>query len=203
MIEQIIRPVFQNSFVNPIICILKDIISPNAITVLSGVLGVLALAALLVNQKVIAISLILLSGYMDILDGSLARATGKISDFGTVLDIMMDRMVEVCIIIGIWALNPLMNGLGCVLMLASILLCVTSFLVVGIFSQNDSLKSFYYSPGLIERAEAFIFFILMIIFQPQFQLLSVVFSCLVILTTVIRVYQFYQQNMLNSIKASC
>lgn len=75
-------------------------------------------------------------------------------------------------------------------MLTSILLCVTSFLVVGIFTEKQTEKSFYYSPGLIERGEAFFFFILMILFPSYFVLLSSLFILLVLLTTAIRVVQF-------------
>lgn len=196
MIEQLIRPQFQKFYVDPIADRLKNLLSPNAATVLAGILGLAAFMMLLLHQKTLAVLFLLCSGYMDILDGSLARATDNTSSFGTVLDIMMDRMVEAGTIIGIWSLNPNLNSFSCIIMLASILLCVTSFLVVGIFSQNNSTKSFYYSPGLIERPEAFVFFILMILFQNAFVWLAVVFSSLVILTTCVRLYQFYQQEVL-------
>ena len=79
-------------------------------------------------------------------------------------------------------------------MLGSILLCVTSFLVVGIFSENSSKKGFYYSPGLIERLEAFIFFICMLVLPMYFEALSIIFTILVVMTTVIRVMQFRTQS---------
>lgn len=193
MIEQYLRPLFQKYGIQPVLVYIQDKLSPNTVTLLSGGLGLLAFFMLIINQKLLAITFLLLSGYMDILDGSLARATNTSTPIGTVLDIMTDRVVEASVIIGLWALNPYANSLGCILMLASVLLCVTSFLVVGIFSDNDSAKSFYYSPGLIERAEAFIFFILMIGFQPYFQWLSVIFSLLVALTALIRIIQFCHQ----------
>jgi hypothetical protein len=84
------------------------------------------------------------------------------------------------------------DGIFSLLMLGSILICVTSFLVVGIFLENTSQKSFYYSPGLIERAEAFLFFVLMILFSKAFSILAVIFSILVFLTAALRLYQFAQ-----------
>ncbi|WBV63947.1 CDP-alcohol phosphatidyltransferase family protein [Legionella pneumophila 130b] len=113
--------------------------------------------ALWLNLPYLAISLLLLSGYCDTLDGTIARLTNHSSDWGSVLDIMTDRVVEVGVVFALWAINPNERGLGSLLMMASILLCITSFLVVGIFKTNDSEKSFHYSPGLIERAEAFVF----------------------------------------------
>lgn len=71
---------------------------------------------------------------------------------------------------------PQERGLWCMLTLGSMLLCITSFLVVGIFTENQSQKSFHYSPGLMKRAEAFSFFIAMMIWPA-----------------IIRLVQFYNQ----------
>lgn len=196
MIEQHFRSLFEKHCIQPVLALVKDKWSANTVTLMSCGFGLLAFLMLIFNQKTLAIVSLLVSGYMDVLDGSLARATHTSTSTGTVFDIMADRMVEASVIIGLWVLNPHANSLGCLLMLASVLLCVTSFLVVGIFSENDTSKSFYYSPGLIERAEAFIFFILMIVFQPYFYGLSVLFSSLVMLTALIRIVQFYQQERL-------
>ena len=78
-------------------------------------------------------------------------------------------------------------------MLGSMLLCITSFLVVGIFVANDSHKSFHYNPGIMERAEAFIFFIAMMLWPSAFVGLAMLFSLLVTLTAIIRLTQFYKQ----------
>lgn len=71
---------------------------------------------------------------------------------------MVDRVVEFVVVLALWFVAPQQRGLWCLLMLGSMLLCITSFLVVGIFSENQSQKSFHYSSGLMERAEAFSFF---------------------------------------------
>lgn len=78
-------------------------------------------------------------------------------------------------------------------MLSSVLLCITSFLVVGIFSQNTTEKSFYYSPGLIERFEAFLFFSLMMFLPGIFSYLAYAFSGLVLMTALIRMAQFLRK----------
>ena len=78
-------------------------------------------------------------------------------------------------------------------MLGSVLICITSFLVVAIVSDNQSEKSFYYSPGLMERAEAFIFFILMIWLPQYFSFLSMSFIILVSYTALKRVYDYSVQ----------
>ncbi|MDE4955268.1 CDP-alcohol phosphatidyltransferase, partial [Francisella tularensis subsp. holarctica] len=72
------------------------------------------------------------------------------------------------------------------LMMMSIIVCISSFLLVGIFSQKESSKIFYYSPGLIERAETFIFFILMILFPNILVVLGLIYTLLVLWTTLYR-----------------
>ena len=78
-------------------------------------------------------------------------------------------------------------------MLGSMLVCVTSFLVVGIFVENHTEKGFHYSVGLIERAESFLFFILMIVFPEWFGVLSLLFIILVFYTAIERLYRFAEQ----------
>jgi phosphatidylglycerophosphate synthase len=129
------------------------------------------------------------------LAGALARALDQTSELGTVLDIVGDRIVEFLVFVGLWAYAPLMRGGYVLFMLGASYICVTSFLVVSMFSENKSHKTFHYSPGLIERAEAFIFFFLMILFPSFFGLLAFAFGALVFYTAVVRVYGFYTQTV--------
>ena len=144
---------------------------------------------------VLAVVLLLLSGYLDVLDGTLARLRKTSSALGTVYDIIADRIVEFSVIFGLFILAPNERAMACLLMLGSVLLCVTSFLVVGIFSDKKTNKNFDYSPGLIERAEAFMFFIAMILLPKYFLFLAYIFISLVCLTTIARVFEFKRYNV--------
>ncbi|AEE87948.1 hypothetical protein FNFX1_1563 [Francisella cf. novicida Fx1] len=189
MIEQKIRPVFQRIFVDGIAKFIAPVIAPNLITLISLIVGLVAAIAFFINQY-LCIFLLLLSGYFDILDGSVARLQGSSSSFGTILDILSDRFVESFIIIAIF-INQLDIAWVGLLMMMSIIVCISSFLLVGIFSQKESSKSFYYSPGLIERAETFIFFIVMILFPNMVLILGLIYTLLVLWTTLYRCYEFY------------
>ena len=192
MIEHSVRKFYQRLFVDPLAKQFIHRIAPNTITWVSGLFGIVVIPSLFFHQIILAVLFLLLSGYCDTLDGTLARLSQQSSDWGAVLDITMDRCVEFFVIIALWLIHPTERALSCFLMLGSVLLCITSFLVVGIFSQNTSEKSFYYSPGLMERAEAFIFFIVMMCWPSAFLALAFLFSTLVTLTAVIRLKQFYQ-----------
>ena len=191
MLETYIRKPYQQALVNPIAKMLNKKVSPNQLTLLSGVIGVLVLPCLYFGAYILAIILLLASGYLDTLDGTLARLTNQSSDWGSVLDITVDRIVEFVVILSLWLVAPEMRSFWVIMMLGSILLCITSFLVVGIFNANQSEKSFHYSPGVMERAEAFAFFIAMMMFPSWFSLLSFIFCVLVVATAVIRLKQFY------------
>ncbi|KTD22923.1 CDP-alcohol phosphatidyltransferase family protein [Legionella londiniensis] len=193
MIEQSLRRYYQSLLVDPSAGYLKAKISPNGVTLLSGLFGFLVLPALWFQQTLLAVSLLLISGYCDTLDGTLARFSQTTSAWGSVLDIMMDRAVEFIVVFALWSVAPDDRGFWCLMMLGSMLMCITSFLVVGIFTENNSEKGFHYSPGIMERAEAFIFFIAMMIWPNVFTILAALFSLLVFMTAGVRLYQFYIQ----------
>lgn len=63
---------------------------------------------------ILAPSLILLSGFFDLIDGSLARVSGRTTKFGGVLDSILDRLGEIFIISGmtIGGFTNVIWGLG-------------------------------------------------------------------------------------------
>jgi phosphatidylglycerophosphate synthase len=165
-------------------------VQPLHLTLLGVVLGMATAPLLAFAHPFWALLLLLLSGYCDTLDGSLARYCKTPSHFGAALDIFSDRLVEFCIILGLYCVAPWERGLLCLSMLGAVLLCITSFLVVGIFVANSGSKSFYYSPGLMERTEAFACFVLMILLPQYFTLLAFSFIALVSFTAILRLLQF-------------
>ncbi|MDF1677359.1 MAG: CDP-alcohol phosphatidyltransferase family protein [Legionellaceae bacterium] len=194
MIEQALRDVYQKVCVDRFAMRLKNKLTPNFVTILSGILGILVLPALYGHQILLAVLLLLLSGYCDTLDGTLARLTQNSTHWGSVLDITVDRLVEFSVLLALFLVEPASRGLWCLLMLGSMLLCITSFLVVGFFTENKSNKSFHYSPGLMERAEAFLFFIAMMVWPVSFPYLAFIFTILVSFTALFRLYEFYQSH---------
>lgn len=194
MLEQYLRRYLQYLFIDPVAkkLIKWPFISPSHLTIIGCLIGVLSAIAVGYGWSWTGVCLLFLSGYVDTLDGTLARLHNRTSPFGSALDIISDRIVEFSIVIGLYKVHSDIDALFSLLMLGSILVCITSFLVVGIFSENTGEKSFHYSPGLIERGEAFLFFGFMICFPNFFPALAAIFSFLVFLTAALRLYQFYQ-----------
>lgn len=192
MIDQRFGSLYQKLCINPILHHFKKT-HPTTITLLACAIGVLSLPLIVYEHSVLAVVFLCISGFLDTLDGSIARHRRLTSPQGAVLDIFCDRIVEFSVVLGLFLIDPFGRGLAAVLMLGSILLCVTTFLVVGVFTSNETQKSFYYSPGLIERAEAFIFFFLMILFPSCFFTMAMLFATLTIFTAFLRCWQFLRQ----------
>jgi len=76
-------------------------ISPNAITI-AGLIGagisgyIIAVGNLWVGGIVM-----LVAGILDLFDGALARATGRASRFGALLDSVVDRLSEIVVLLGL------------------------------------------------------------------------------------------------------
>ena len=200
MIESYLRPTYQKVFVDPVIKRIHGItcITPERVTFVGCLTGMAFAPLVYFSNTLLACSVLLLSGYLDTLDGSLARQRKTSSPAGATLDIVADRLVEFSVIVGIYLIAPETRSFAALFMLGSILLCVTTFLVVGIFEAHSGEKGFHYSVGLMERAEAFAFFILIALKPTWFPVLAWSFTGLVFLTASIRIYEFTRHPQYNA-----
>ncbi|MBM3141235.1 MAG: CDP-alcohol phosphatidyltransferase family protein [Chloroflexi bacterium] len=86
----------------PVVAALAAIgVTPAMVTV-AGLLGNVVAAALVASGALVAggVVLLLASG-LDLLDGALARATGKASPFGALFDSVLDRLSESAVLFGV------------------------------------------------------------------------------------------------------
>lgn len=75
--------------------ILKKIpLSPNHITILSILLALIAGIFIFYHLFLLGILLFLIAGFLDVIDGAIARAKGMVTQFGGFLDGVSDRFVE-------------------------------------------------------------------------------------------------------------
>jgi archaetidylinositol phosphate synthase len=95
------RERFQDLSIRVGILFSKIGISPNQWTMLSLVPALLSLYFLINSQFIPAAFLFLLSSFLDIVDGSVARVTGRVSDLGAYMDTIVDRYVEFMVLLGI------------------------------------------------------------------------------------------------------
>lgn len=79
-------------------------ITPNAITWFGFFLAAGAAALIITEHLFAAGILVLIAGFFDILDGALARRTGRVTAFGALLDSTLDRLAEAVLLTGILVL---------------------------------------------------------------------------------------------------
>lgn len=177
-------------YVNPIIelgakFLLKLKLTPNNVTILALLLGVSTSIFLYFDMQIIAVTLLWVSGYLDAVDGAMARRSNSSSTFGTLLDIVSDRIVEVSIVL-VLGLKFVDVRYNLIVLTVCILMSMTIFLTVGALSEKKGVKSFYYQAGVAERSEGFIFFSLMILIPSYLGIITNIFSILIIITAIQR-----------------
>ena len=177
-------------YVNPIIelgaeFLLKLKLTPNNVTILALLLGVSTYIFLYFDMQIIAVTLLWVSGYLDAVDGAMARRSNSSSSFGTLLDIVSDRIVEVSIVL-VLGLKFVDVRYNLIVLTVCILMSMTIFLTVGALSEKKGVKSFYYQAGVAERSEGFIFFSLMILIPSYLGIITNIFSILIIITAIQR-----------------
>ena len=97
-----IRSFLSLTLINPTVALVaKTGVSPNLVTVLSFLVGLVAAYLLAQGLFLVGALAVLLSGALDLLDGALARATGKVSPFGALLDSTLDRLTEGAYLFGL------------------------------------------------------------------------------------------------------
>ena len=87
---------------DPIVGVLAAVgVTPNMLT-LAGVLGNAGAATLAARGDFLPAGIVMLAASsLDMLDGALARATGKATRFGSVFDAVMDRLSEAAVLFGL------------------------------------------------------------------------------------------------------
>lgn len=154
--------------------------SANDVTVLALVLGLLSGVFIYLKMPIASLILLWGSGYLDAVDGSIARVKGS-TLFGTVMDVTFDRVVEISLILGIAFRYP-DQQLNLIILTCSIIISMTVFLTTGVMSDKISEKSFYYQTGLAERTEGFVMFSLMIVFSQYLSIFIITFYLMIFFT---------------------
>lgn len=173
-------------YVQPIIGIganffLKLGFTANGVTILAMLIGVSSGIFTYLDYNYIGVLVLWLSGYLDAVDGTIARETNSSSAFGTIMDITFDRMVEASVIIGI-ASRYRELSYSAMLLSISIIITMTIFLTTGSLTDKKSEKSFYYQAGLAERTEGFIMFSLIILLKDKAEIMIYALTIMIIIT---------------------
>ncbi len=169
---------------------------PNSVTVFAFLLGIASCIFLGLGHTWIAVILLWFSGIFDVLDGTVARLTGKSSNVGAYLDMIFDRLVECFIILAFYFLKPEFT-LSYFIFLIGVIFNFSTFMLAGNLFKNTGIKSMHYDIGLVERTECFIAFSLMMIFPSFIPYFINIFNILMILTGILRMYRIIKYQAIN------
>jgi len=136
--------------------------SANSITLLAFVTGLGAAFCIATTHLKIALCLLIVSGLLDVLDGTVARISGTKHTFGAYCDLISDRMVESAVIIGFAWIYP-EHIFAYLLFFAAVMLHFSTFVTASALFPNMGAKSMHYDASIVERAEAFMVFFAMLI----------------------------------------
>lgn len=178
-----IQPVFERTCTY-----IPKAITPNMITALALISGMSAAWAISGHYLGAALSLLWLSGICDVLDGTLARCQKTSTLRGSYIDLISDRMVESAIIIGFTFSYPQYYW-AYILFLIGVLLHFSTFLAMAALVENAGIKNIHYDRTIVERAEAFITFSLMLLFPNNLFWILMIFNVLVFGSALSRFYR--------------
>ncbi len=135
-------------------------INPNIITLLGLILAFVSGYLFYQEQLIFGVILILISGFLDMVDGSIARNNNSITKFGGFLDSTVDRISDAVIIIGIIAGGYVNWLIG--------ILAVHASLTVSYVRARCEVENIPCSVGIGERAERLIIIVIGCIFSALF-----------------------------------
>ena len=168
---------------------------PNALTLLNliSALAYIACIEMLQQGDAVNIYVALLfyaaSAAFDVLDGAVARATGRKSKFGAFLDSTTDRIVDAIYIFSLYLLHVI-NIEG------TMLLLVASYLISYVRARAEALGVHMEGVGIIERGErvilTFIAVALTPISLPASKVLVYLLIILSLITALQRIYHVHK-----------
>ena len=161
---------------------------PTHITIIAAMVGIVGAVSFSLGKFILSIILLWISGFLDAVDGSIARKTKTTSLFGTLMDITFDRIVETSIILSL-AMRYSNARINFIVLLICIIISMTIFLTVGALVEKKGMKSFYYQAGVAERSEGFLMFSLMILVPNYIVIFTNLFSAIIFITIIQRIIE--------------
>jgi archaetidylinositol phosphate synthase len=148
------------------------------------VLGIASGLCFAAGARPAGVLLLGMSAIFDALDGTIARECATPSQFGGICDLCADRIVEVAVLVGIVWGRPVLH-FPALLLIGTWYINITVFLATGAVTPSAG-KVIAYPPGLVERTEAIIFFIVLVVSGGLGPMLCYGYAALEIVTAVQR-----------------
>lgn len=158
------------------------IFSPNQMTFLTLLLGICSGVLLAYGFFLESAIVLLFSGFTDLLDGAIAKATGRVSDFGGALDSITDKITELAVYVAFMIYEPV---LALPSMMASSMMMWSSY-------NNERCRTIGFKSGVgfLQRKER-MFLILIALFILEFPQLITGWDSQFVVSTILYVIAFF------------
>lgn len=166
--------------------------TPNGVTLGAFALGIAAAAAISFEVYALGLVLLLLSRLGDGLDGWVARASDRQSDFGGFLDIVLDFAFYGAIPFGFALADPGSNAVPAAFLVLTFYINGASFLAYAQMAEKRGTpergtKSLLYSTGWAEATETIVVFVLACVAPTWFPWLAWGFGAVCLYTAFSRI----------------
>lgn len=157
-------------------------LTANGATALGFAMGMAAAGLVAAQLYWAALGVLLVSRFLDGLDGAIARQT-QLTDLGGYLDITLDFIFYASMVFAFALADPAANALAAAFLTTSFMAPAATFLAYAIFAQKHGIttdirgaKSLYYLGGLTEGFETILALCLMCAFPAWFPIIAVVYG---------------------------
>jgi phosphatidylglycerophosphate synthase len=199
MLDRILRNV-KELILYPAAKNIGRVMHPNMITIFSFLAGLICIYFIIAGCLMTALVFWLLNRLLDGLDGTAARATGKTSDFGGYLDIILDFIIYAAIPVAFIMEFPSPdNYLILSVLLASYYVNAASWMYLSSILEkrnlgaqsNNEMTSVTMPAGIADGTMTIIFYTLFFFYPVNLKLLFAVFTILVTISIVQRMVWAY------------
>ena len=175
-----LRKSIANPLTRPVVQLIAHTpVSPNALTLIGFLITVGAAVLIGTGHLFAAGWVVLFAGVFDMLDGALARFSGKVTQFGAAFDSSLDRLSEASLMVGIMAWYGGQNN-QLMVILAGVTLA-GSFMVSYVRARAEGL-GLELKEGLFTRAERVIVLSLGLLLSSFFNILGIALGIIAVLS---------------------
>lgn len=169
--------------------------SPNAVTTFGFLVTVSAGVAYFFGSLQVGGLLVLLGGFFDVVDGYVARATDRVTRFGSFYDSTLDRVSEVVVFLGVFSLyNGNEPNIGEPWMVYVVALAMAGSLLVSYTRARAEGMGIDCRVGLMQRAERVLLLGIATLFFGSWRaglVLTWVMFAMAVLTNLTALYRIY------------
>lgn len=178
-----LKNLFARKFGLPIVMLVNRLgISPNLLTIFGIVIACASAYLSSIGQLWGSGLILLFSSVFDLLDGTLARVTGRVTLFGALLDSSMDRISEAVVLFGLLLLYLETNQSSGIVLVFLTLAC--SFMVSYVRARSEGLR-IECTVGILTRTERIVLMVIGLIVGHWLPVFLLIVLALIVTLSVI------------------